>query len=170
MAKQQLDLHHRKTEKARNLSNEDICRSQRPGNNTCCILMDLQQVLFVPTLTYSEMFYLRQLSCFNFEVRVEDIGQPIMCMWNESIGNRGGNEISLCLVKVLIVNTGITEKKHLVIWSDNCCGQNKNRMMMFKLLFLVSLNGFESIEQTFLVSGHSFLSCDRDFAYVKKRK
>ncbi|KAJ8928587.1 hypothetical protein NQ314_018840 [Rhamnusium bicolor] len=74
MAKQQLDLHHRKTEKARSLLNEDICQSQRPGSNTCCISMDLQQMLFVPTLTHSEMFYLRQLSCFNFEVRVEDIG------------------------------------------------------------------------------------------------
>ncbi|KAJ8929244.1 hypothetical protein NQ314_018123 [Rhamnusium bicolor] len=124
MAKQQLDLHYRKTEKARDLLNEDICQSQTPGSIAVYQWIYNRYFLYLLLLIQtSEMFYLRQLSCFNFAVRVEDIGQPIMCMWNESIGNRGGNEISSCLVKVL--NKGITEKKHLVIWSDDCCGQIK---------------------------------------------
>jgi hypothetical protein len=168
LAKQKFELHQRKSEKARDLMKTDISMSQRPSSNICCISMDLQQVLFVPTLTHSDMFYLRQLSCFNFGIKIEDIGQSIMCMWNESIGNRGGNEISSCLLKVL--NQEITNKDHLVIWCDNCSGQNKNRMAVFTLLFLVSLGVFTSIEQKFLVSGHSFLSCDRNFAQVEKRK
>lgn len=61
--------------------------------------MGLQQVLFVSTFTYSDMFYLRQLSCFNFCIRIEDIRQTVISMWDESITNRGGNEISSCLLK-----------------------------------------------------------------------
>lgn len=29
---------------------------------------------------------------------------------------------------------------------------------------------YSEINHTFLVSGHSFLSCDKDFAQIKKRK
>lgn len=78
---------------------QDIWMSQRPGSYICYISMDLQQVLFVSTFTYSDIFYLRQLSCFNFCIRIENIAQTIISMWDESIANRGGNEISYCLLK-----------------------------------------------------------------------
>lgn len=38
------------------------------------------------------------------------------------------------------------------------------------LLYLVSIELFDTIEHKFLVSGHSFLPCDRDFALIEKRK
>lgn len=37
-------------------------------------------------------------------------------------------------------------------------------------MFLVQIGHFEEIVQKFLLSGHSFLSCDRDFAIIEKRK
>lgn len=111
--------------------------------------------MFVPTLTHSEMFYRRQLSCYNFGISIGDTLHSYMYMWDENEGGRGGNEIASCLLKVL--NMGITEKKTLIIWSDNCAEQNKNRMMVFLCLFLVAVGLFECIEQRFLVNGHSFL-------------
>lgn len=72
------------------------------------------------------------------------------------------------LLKVL--NSGVTHKKQLVLWSDNCAGQNKNRIVIFVLVFLVLHGVFDTIEYNFLVSGHSFMSCDRDFALIEKRK
>ncbi|KAJ4430817.1 hypothetical protein ANN_19408 [Periplaneta americana] len=163
-----LELHHRKAQKAQDLLKADTSASQLPNCRTCCISMYLQQVMFVPTLTHSEIFYRRQLSCYNFGISVGDILQSYMCMWEEHIGGRGGNEIASCLLKVL--NMGITEKKRLIIWSDKCAGQNKNRVTVFMCLFLVAVGLFEYIEQRFLVSGHSFLPCDSDFALIERRK
>ncbi|PSN30161.1 hypothetical protein C0J52_27504 [Blattella germanica] len=62
------------------------------------------------------------------------------------------------------------KQKNLTIWSDNCSAQNKNRVMVFLCLFLVAIGLFVHIEQCFLLSGHSFLQCDSDFALIEKRK
>lgn len=37
------------------------------------------------------------------------------------------------------------------------------------MLFLINLGLFDEIIQKFLVSDHSFLACDRDFAIIEKR-
>ena len=167
-AKIQLELHHRKAERAREVLKQDTIESQDPESSKCCISMDLQQVMFVPSLTHSDMFYLSQLSCYNLGVHIGDTNEAYMCMWHEGVASRGANEIASCLLH--IVNRGLTPKKHLVIWCDNCGGQNKNRILLFTLIFLVANGIFHTIEQKFLVSGHSFMPCDRDFALVEKRK
>lgn len=74
----------------------------------------------------------------------------------------------LCVLKTLL--SGFTKKQKLVVWSDNCVGQNKNKMLLFLWIYLVTKGYFQEINQKFLVSGHSFLSCDRDFAHIEKRK
>lgn len=167
-AKATLELHHRKAESSRQIMATDREQSQLPGSNTMTIAIDLQQVLFVPTLTHSEMFYKRQLSCYNLCINVADIGNSYMCLWHEGICSRGGNEIASCLLS--FVNKRNTNKDHLIIWCDNCAGQNKNRMILFLLMFLVANGHFQSIEQKFLITGHSFLQCDRDFGIIEKRK
>ncbi|KAJ4437812.1 hypothetical protein ANN_13750 [Periplaneta americana] len=42
--------------------------------------------------------------------------------------------------------------------------------MVFMCLFLVAIGLFEYVEQHFLLSGHSFLQCDSDFALIEKRQ
>ncbi|KAJ4426592.1 hypothetical protein ANN_26390 [Periplaneta americana] len=42
--------------------------------------------------------------------------------------------------------------------------------MVFMCLFLVAIGLFEHIEQRSLLSGHSFLQCDSDFALIEKRQ
>ncbi|KAJ8967796.1 hypothetical protein NQ317_012692 [Molorchus minor] len=68
------------------------------------------------------------------------------------------------------VRSNITRKQKLIVWSDNCAGQNKNKMMLFLWIYLVANGYYQEINHKFLVSGHSFLSCDRDFAQIEKRK
>lgn len=168
-AKIDLDVHHLKAEKARKFMKNDITVSQLPGSDYTTVSMDLEQVLFVPSLTHSDMFYMSQLSCYNLCVNLADLGISYMCLWDESRAGRGGNEISSCLLYILN-NVNPNNKKKITVWSDNCASQNKNRMMVFIYVFLVSLGLYESIDHKFLVSGHSFLQCDRDFALIEKRK
>nr|CAI5841755.1 unnamed protein product [Callosobruchus analis] len=80
-------------------------------------------VLFVPTLTHSDMFYLSNYLCYNLGIHLSDSNRAFMCMWHEGVSGRGGNEIASTLLKIL--NSGITEKKHLLLWSNNCARQNK---------------------------------------------
>ena len=56
------------------------------------------------------------------------------------------------------------------MWTDNCIGQNKNKMMVVALVHLVAKVRFDEISHRFLVNGRSFLPCDRDFAMIEKRK
>jgi len=50
------ELHLRKAEKATQLLNDDNTKSQMPSSQTCTVSMDMQQVIFTPTLTHSNMF------------------------------------------------------------------------------------------------------------------
>lgn len=169
LAKQQLELHHRKVERSLEYMKTQITNSQLPGSNTSCISFDLQQVMFVPTLTHSDMFYLSQLSCYNLGIHVSDTNKAFMCMWHEGVSGRGSNQVTSCLLKILNM-PGVVDKRHVQLWSDNCAGQNKNKVVLFLLIFLASHGLFDSLEYNFLVSGHSFMACDRDFALIEKRK
>lgn len=163
-----LELHHRKAEKAMKIMQQDHENSQLPGSSICTCSMDLQQVLFLPTLTHSRMFYLRQLSNYNLGIHIGDTNAAYMNIWHEGISGRGGNEIASCVLKLFL--NRVTAKKVLTMWSDNCCGQNKNKMILMLWIYLVIKGTFHTVDHKFLVSGHSFLSCDRDFAQIEKRK
>lgn len=54
--------------------------AQMPDSNTCMVSIDLQQVLFVPTLVHNQVFYSRQLSTDNFNIHVSDSERVFMCL------------------------------------------------------------------------------------------
>ena len=167
-AKVQQQLHHKKYKRAMELMSVDSADSKLPNNEYTVLSIDMQQVLPVPTLTHSNMFYCRQLSCYNLGIHISDDDTAHMCMWDESMASRGSSEVASCLFKIF--NLGILKRKKLIIWSDNCTGQNKNSTVVLLMMFLVNLGWFQEIVHKFLVSGHSFLSCDRDFAIIEKRR
>ncbi|KAJ8963508.1 hypothetical protein NQ314_005587 [Rhamnusium bicolor] len=98
--------------------------------------IDLEQVLLIPTLTHTEMFYSRQLCCYNLGIHISDNSSAHMCLWNESTIGRGGNEISSAIFKVLERTKFPFQEK--IIWSKNYIGQNKNSMLLFLKLYLVA--------------------------------
>lgn len=53
---------------------------------------------------------------------------------------------------------------------DNCRGQNKNRTMIFLMIWLVSKGIFKEVQHKLLIKGHTFLACVRDFAQIEKLK
>lgn len=167
-AKIKLEMHHRKAEAAMAAMRRDHQECQQPGSDTMTLSMDLEQVLSLPTLTHGQMYYLRQLSNYNLCVHLGDNNTGYMFLWHEGISGRGGNEIASCMLKALYNMP--TEKRKITVWSDNCAGQNKNKMLLFLWVYLVLKGPFDEIDHKYLVSGHSFMSCDRDFAQIEKRK
>lgn len=152
---------------------EDKQLAERNPSNVFVLFIDLQQVLFCPTLHHSSVFYQRQLSNYNLDIHDAASNNAFMMLWNETVAKRGATEISSCLLKYVKehfspLQTG--ERKQLIIWSDRCVGQNNNWRMISTLKLLVDLKYFTEVHQKFLSTGHSFLPCDRDFSLIEKKK
>lgn len=91
------ELHHRRAEKGQPNMKEDSERSRRM-KDTLVVSFDMQQQLFLPQLTHSQMFYSRQYEVWNFGVHVENKNVGIMTIWPETCGGRGSVEVASCFV------------------------------------------------------------------------
>lgn len=164
------NLHHRKAEKAY----ATLALEQENANeNNIVLCVDMQQVIFTPNLTHSDVFYKRQYANYNFCVKDFHRDQSEMFVWHESIAGRGSMEIASCVFKFITNHytpLGPGEFRKLTMWSDRCVGQNNNWTMIALFGLMIKNKYFSEINQKFLVSGHSFLPCDRDFAIIEKYK
>lgn len=136
------------------------------NDSLVAIAMDLQQQLATPRLSTSAQFYKHKLWTFNFGIHNLKTREAFFYVWNESKGRRGSNEVASCLQHYLSNFVG-DNVKNLVIFSDNCGGQNKNTNIVLFYLRLIHSGGFDNIEHYFLISGHSYLPCDRDFGFLE---
>ena len=58
----------------------------------------------------------------------------------------------------------------LVVFSDGCGGQNKNKSMNFFCQKLIEMGIYKSVDHIFLQRGHMFLPHDKDFSSIELRK
>ena len=133
------------------------------------IVMDLQQTHPLPKLEIGMAYYKRKLNFHNFCVfnLQNDLGY--MYVWTENTAKRGSVEIYSCLNKYLndyVYNQSVYPKT-LKIFADNCGGQNKNNNLCLALLRLVHQKKFDRIELIYLVPGHSYNACDREFGAIE---
>ncbi|CAG9765336.1 unnamed protein product [Ceutorhynchus assimilis] len=95
-------------------------------------------------------------------------------VWDETEANRGVNEIGSCVLlylQSLEEQASKTSNKVLdvIFYSDNCCGQQKNRFMMSMYLFAVQkYPHINSITHKFLVKGHSQNGGDSVHATIER--
>lgn len=116
--KAELVEHHKKANMARANMNVDIATEDE---NTSCLIIDLQQVIPLPTLTHIKMFYLRQLSHYNFCIHAYPSNQGFMNLWHEGEGGRGATEIASYIFNLVNNVENFQCSENLMIWSDNCC-------------------------------------------------
>lgn len=130
---------------------------------------DLEKALPFPKLTTSIAYYKRNLYVYNFGCHEFSKNVSHMFIWPETEGSRGSQEISSCLIKY--IKTYATNFEKIVTYSDSCTGQNRNIKTVLSLLKLVQSTEIraESIQMKFLVSGHSYLPNDSDFAIIESR-
>ena len=155
---------------AQNLLKEDEALGENSGAGRRVISIDLQQTLPVPKLPVNVAYYKRKMWLYNFCVFDITKDQPYMFLWDETQAIHGPNEISSCLNKWL----DLVKKQDdgnfdvLRIYADNCAGQNKNIYIITMLLQWIQQKWFLRIELVFLVSGHTFLPCDRAFGVISQ--
>lgn len=161
------ELHLAKAQAAFDALKSDTKKcKENPAYATLCF--DLQQALPTPLLRTSVIFYLRQLWTYNLGVHNMSDDRAYMYLWSENVAGRGADEIISCLMKQVekIPDT----VKNVIFYSDSCAGQNKNFAMVTFWLQIIHSGRFESIEHKFLLPGHTYLPCDRDFGLIEKQK
>lgn len=165
---QESELHHKKADAAYKQLSED-----GKNENAVTLSVDLQQVLFTPVLTHSDVYYQRQYSSYNLGIHNVTKNEANMFLWHEVIAKRGSKEIGSCLL-TYVTSTFLklqpNEERKLIVWSDRCVGQNNNKNMLCMYMYLIRIGYFSEVHQKFLVTGHSFLPCDRDFALIERRR
>ena len=131
------------------------------------ICMDLQQTLVTSRLSTNVAYYKRKIWTYKFGIHdLTGVVRPVMYVWNEAVAKRGSSEIASCLTHYL-ENFVPARVNKLVIFSDNCGGQNKNINLCLQLLRLVHSQRFDLVKHYFLMPGHSYMPCDRDFGNLE---
>ena len=159
-----LMLHQRKAQAMQNLLKSE---SEKKNPKSLVISFDLQQALPVPKLTSGPAFYCRKLWLFNFGVHDCTNGKGYMFVWGEETGKRGSDEMCSAVLKFLSLHPDI---ENLIVFTDNCPGQNKNWAMMALWLQMIREKRLKKVVHYFLIAGHTRLPSDRDFALIEKRQ
>jgi hypothetical protein len=88
-------------------------------------------------------------------------------IYDECDGNKSANEV-VTLVLNSIRNMPLRSSDHLVMYMDNCTGQNKNGYLVAFCVILVLIKLCSSFRMKFLLVGHTHNNCDRGFAHLQK--
>lgn len=159
--------HHEEAEYLQTLMKNDFDQSSKT-ETIQAVAFDLQKILPLPKSPTNILFYMRNLTMFNLGVHDGSTGNGYFHTWLETEAGRGPQEIASSVLKFLQTNLKKTAET-LILWCDSCSGQNRNFILTAMLHhFLSTQLTLKTILIRFLVSGHSYMSCDRDFACVEK--
>ena len=143
--------------------------SLEPNDVVRVVCMDLQQTQPCPRLSTGMAYYLRKLWVYNFCVYDVTKGKATMFVWDEVTGGRGSDEVATCLMKWIELRQNEGQKFDVLrVFCDNCGGQNKNIFVILAALRLIHAKKLLRIEFVFMVSGHSYMPCDRSFGNIEK--
>ena len=157
------ELHHRKAKAFQDYMKEQ--GEQAKAGEISVLAFDLQQSFPTPKLSCGPACYKRKIWTLNEGVHNLGTDTGYMYVWSEDEGNRGSDEVGSILLNHL---QSMDTKEDLVVFSDNCKGQNKNWTIMALWFHLVKEKKFRSITHVFVVTGHTHLPCDRDFGLIEK--
>jgi hypothetical protein len=151
------NAHMRRKDQARN---SKLADKESASATKVCIAMDLEQVLTVPKLSVGSAYYLRKLSMYNLTFYNLASKEGICYMWTEVDAGRGANEVASALYHWLCEEDK-QGAQQIVIYSDTCAGQNRNRIISTMIIFFLhnSINTVV-VEQKYFESGHSQNECD----------
>ncbi|KAJ8930464.1 hypothetical protein NQ314_016732 [Rhamnusium bicolor] len=99
------------------------------NSNFIIACYDLQAVLPTPRGEVSVFYYKQKFNSYNFTISELKSDRVECYFWHEGLGKRGSNKIGTCVYKFLegISNSVNSDDLEIVLYSENCCGQQKNR-------------------------------------------
>lgn len=129
---------------------------QHSANDVKVIVYDLQKVLPCPIGNANSFYYVSKLNVFNFTIFDIKSTEGVCYLWHEGEGLRGANEVGSCIFKYLKALSNQSEHDlEIIFYSDNCCGQNKNKFILALYLYIIRTLKIKSITHKFFIKGHS---------------
>ncbi|XP_074028086.1 uncharacterized protein [Leptinotarsa decemlineata] len=161
------ELHQKKAKSARDSLKRDTEMAKNGSASVICF--DLMKTLPTPVLTAGICYYKRQLWTYCFNIHEMGTNNSFMFVWDETVASRGPQEVGSC---ILFYIKNYIKSKRLIMYSDQCGGQNRNIKMSLLCNYITASRNFtvEEIDHKFLVSGHSYLPSDQDFGLIEKEK
>lgn len=134
-----------------------------------CTSFDLQKVLNTPFGESMLLYYSRKLAVYNLTFYECGSREGYCFTWDESEGKRGSNEIATILKKYIDIVDERGTIKHLILYSDSCPGQNKNKIILSCLhQCLHSCINVMSIQINYLLPGHTYMPVDSMHAVIER--
>lgn len=156
----------------KNLKEEFLkCILDAEENNAAVLTFQLQRPLEMPCVPMEESYDWRQMWFSNCCIFDEITKTGYMHTWDESIAQRGQEEIASCLFKY--ISTVIPKTvKTIVLYSkrSNLYRNTKLALMLEKLINYNKDSNLTRIEQRFFMKGHDLNDCDRCFDFIEKKK
>lgn len=137
---------------------------------------DLEAVLQCPKGDTSSFYYKSKLNCYNLTVTeltgsdCNDAYKNVHCyFWSESDAKRGAIEIGSCIWAYLkALSDEDDDEKEVIFYSDNCCGQNKNKYITSLYLYAVQTLNIKTIKHKFLIRGHTQNEADSVHSLIER--
>nr|CAI5840918.1 unnamed protein product [Callosobruchus analis] len=110
--------------------------------------VDLQKVFLLPRMPKFSMRHL---------LRWQKITTFVSC--GMKLAGRRAEDVACAFLKVLQINR---DAHDIILWMDNCAGQNKNAIFFCALFMFMNSDYCEvnSVTINYLVSGHSYMAAD----------
>lgn len=152
---EEYEVHKAKKEEAYQAKTnaQSLCSSE-----VSVVTMDVQSVLLSPKLQVSVQYYKQKLQIHNYTLYCSNDKDVHLYVWHEGDGGVTANEFTTCLIDFLNIKLEEGYKKIILI-SDGCCYQNRNKVLSTSLLNLSTDKNIE-IEQLILEKGHTMMQVD----------
>jgi len=92
-----------------------------------------------------------------------------MCYWwDETQSDLSASSFTSCIIDQLTKCNNKSPSKNFILWSDECCYQNKNTVLANALLEFAVSNKVV-IEQKYLTKGHTQMECESVHSAIEKK-
>ena len=132
------------------------------------ICMDYGQSIAVPHTTdqLGGTFYLNMRNFHLFGISSTLENTQTFYTYDERETGKGANEV-ISFLNDFLANRKI-QAPNIRIHADNCTGQNKNKYVMWYLIWLAATGRVRRIEYKFMIKGHTHFIVDSGIGHVKK--
>lgn len=157
------------------LKEKQLSRAEKEkdkNNNTASVAVyDLQAVLPLPRGQVSSFYYKSKMNCYNFTISDLNAKNVDCFFWNETEGKRGAVEIGSCVLEYLksLAENKNNDNLDVIFYSDNCCGQQKNKYLLAAYIYATTTFKIRSITHKFLIHGHSQNEGDNVHSVIEKQ-
>lgn len=121
----------------------------------------------LPKLNKTSNYYSRCLWFFIFNVFIHSTKESFMYYFLEGQFKKGSNSV-ISFVYQTLKSINLLNYKEIILFSDNCPGQNKNSTVFKSFVLFANYFGLK-LTHYYPIRGHSYCVCDRQFGLFTKK-